>query len=168
MNSFNTYSDALVFVQNSYSPDFEWGGNASAEGLASYLFSWPGDVSDYLRYVGENPSDYGLSRHVPERSPERYEMTNFSIESPGIQLAVHDAANNEYSWLHVSDSGYVDAGDPFSSRDERSNAHRFTGSARVAAISWFRTEHSELIDTEDDICAAAVLKKMYGLFGLSR
>lgn len=57
---FNTYSDALTFVQNSFSPDYEWGGAASLEGFASYLFSYGGDVLEYLQYVGENPSDYEI------------------------------------------------------------------------------------------------------------
>lgn len=71
MPIFTSYSDALVFVQNSFSPDYEFGGNATAEGLASYLYSHTDDSFDlenydaelaaYLRYVGENPSDYNLN-----------------------------------------------------------------------------------------------------------
>lgn len=61
---FTTYSDALTFVQNSFSADYEWGGNASEAGFASFLFSHVDDPDDsnclekYLLYVGENPADY--------------------------------------------------------------------------------------------------------------
>ena len=69
MTIFNTYTDALTFVQNSFN-DYQFGGNATAEGLASYLFSHADDSFDphsrdsdlaaYLRHVGENPRDYNL------------------------------------------------------------------------------------------------------------
>ena len=164
MTKFNTYSDALVFVQNSFSPDFEWGGEASAEGLASYLYLHNPDASAYLRYVGENPADYGLPEPAPERSPARFELTDFDIDHASIQLAVHDVANNEYSWLHVSNSGYVDSLDPFCSRDESSNDHRFVDDARVAAVEWFCAEFADEIDGEGDVCALSLAKKT-GLCG---
>lgn len=161
MTKFNTYSEALTHVQNSFSPDFEWGGLANAEGFANYLFSWPGDLSDYLRYVGENPADYGLPQPAPARSPARFELTDFDIDQASIQLAVHDVANNEYSWLQASNSGYIDSLDPFAGRDEYSNDHRFVGDARVAAVEWFRSEFADEIDGEGDVSVLSIAKKNY-------
>ena len=89
----------------------------------------------------------------------QYELTDFDLDQADIQLAVHDVANNEYSWLHVSSSGYIDSLDPFASRDEYSNDHRFVGAARIAAIEWFCAEFADEIDGEGDICALSLAKK---------
>lgn len=64
-----TTADAMCFVENSGVTDWEWGGQASAEGFADWLYrnrdaadrdDYEAELVAYLISVGENPADYGL------------------------------------------------------------------------------------------------------------
>lgn len=64
---FTTRADATTFVQNAGLIDWEWGGQASADGFADWLYSnrnaadtdnCQQELAEYLTSVGENPSDY--------------------------------------------------------------------------------------------------------------
>ena len=67
MKTINSITDAQVFVENSGVSEWEFGGNASAEGFAEWIFrnrlsvdsnEYHAEISEYLIGVGENPSDY--------------------------------------------------------------------------------------------------------------
>ena len=67
MKTINSITDAEIFVANSGVAEWEWGGNASAEGFAEWIFrnrsavnpnAYDGEIIEYLLSVGENPSDY--------------------------------------------------------------------------------------------------------------
>ena len=67
MNTINSITDAEIFVANSGVSEWEFGGNASAEGFAEWVFrnrsavdsnEYHAEISEYLISVGENPSDY--------------------------------------------------------------------------------------------------------------
>jgi len=67
MRAINSITDAEIFVANSGVSEWEFGGNASAEGFAEWLFmnrrsvnpnAYDGEIIEYLLSVGENPSDY--------------------------------------------------------------------------------------------------------------
>lgn len=66
-----TITDAQNFVANSGVNDWEWGGTASADRFAEFLFRTHDEISNdespqqlqaalaaYLRSEGENPADY--------------------------------------------------------------------------------------------------------------
>lgn len=62
-----TIQDALTFVYNSGVNDWEWGGNASLDGFAYWLFrnvseanplSYGRELKEYLVFEGEDPSEY--------------------------------------------------------------------------------------------------------------
>ncbi len=64
---FTSRRDAHTFVQNSGVENWEWSGNASAEGFADWLYAnrdsadtadCQAELSEYLDSVGENPGDY--------------------------------------------------------------------------------------------------------------
>lgn len=64
-----TYEDAETYVSNSGVIDWEFGGGASLEGLTEWLFHnyevfleehFDEIIAEYLIYVGEDPSEYGL------------------------------------------------------------------------------------------------------------
>ena len=70
MNKLITVTDALDFVANSGVAEWEFGGRASAEGFAKWLFDnrsevnpydYGAELRQYLLSVGEDPSDYGLA-----------------------------------------------------------------------------------------------------------
>jgi hypothetical protein len=61
--------DAQTFVYNSGVAEWEWGGNASAEGFALWLRAnrdsvdrddYDNELREYLISVGEDPADYSL------------------------------------------------------------------------------------------------------------
>lgn len=65
----NTNTDAQTFVSNSGIAEWEWGGNASSEGFAEWLYqnkseinesSYDEELRDYLTSVGEDPKDYDV------------------------------------------------------------------------------------------------------------
>ena len=67
MKAINSITDAQVFVENSGVSEWEFGGNASAEGFAEWIFrnrssvdpnEYHAEISEYLLSVGEEPSDY--------------------------------------------------------------------------------------------------------------
>ena len=69
--TFTTRRDAHTAVHNSGVADWEWGGNASAEGFADWLWrnrdgidtgsdEFDAALREYLVSVGENPDDYSL------------------------------------------------------------------------------------------------------------
>lgn len=69
----NTLEDAQTFVNNSGVADWAWGGNASSEGFAEFVYKnfnyidrtyYEDELVDYLVSVGENPSDYDLTFEV--------------------------------------------------------------------------------------------------------
>ena len=64
---FTSRRDANTFVQNAGLADWTWGGNASAEGFADWLYATrneadtadcQAELAGYLESVGENPGDY--------------------------------------------------------------------------------------------------------------
>lgn len=63
----NTLTDAVLFCNSSGVENWEWGGNASLEGFAQFLYDnyqtidindYDAEVSNYLSSVGENPGNY--------------------------------------------------------------------------------------------------------------
>ena len=67
MRAINSITDAEIFVANSGVSEWEFGGNASAEGFAEWLFlnsrsvnpsDYNAEIMEYLLSVGEEPSDY--------------------------------------------------------------------------------------------------------------
>lgn len=72
MTPFQSICDALTFVQNSFSPDYDWGEQASPEGFAEFLYwntdqsfdfqDYGSDLSAYLKQAGQDPSDHGIGR----------------------------------------------------------------------------------------------------------
>lgn len=99
--------------------DWQWGGRASADGFAEWVFRHYTAIGDdyvaplaaYLKSVGENPDDYGLTRHqgpadirphllLPAsegrwESPESGEvrealrLAGWSMASAALHLGVH-------------------------------------------------------------------------------
>ena len=64
---FTTRRDAHTFVQNAGLTDWQWGGSASTEGFANWLYAnrdsadttdCRAELAEYLESVGENPGDY--------------------------------------------------------------------------------------------------------------
>ena len=64
---FTSRRDADTFVQNAGLTDWQWGGSASAEGFADWLYTHrdsadtadcQAELAEYLESVGENPDDY--------------------------------------------------------------------------------------------------------------
>jgi hypothetical protein len=67
--SIGTIDDAKTFVSNSGVADWEWGGNASADGFAEWIYrncseidtdDYDTELGDYLWSVGEDVSGYNL------------------------------------------------------------------------------------------------------------
>ncbi len=64
---FTSRRDASVFVQNAGVTDWQWGGGASAEGFADWLYTHrdsadtadcQAELAEYLESVGETPDGY--------------------------------------------------------------------------------------------------------------
>ena len=67
MMNFTTITDAKTFVLNSGVFEWEWGGDASCDGFARFLWRNYGEVDEndydeelaaYLTSVGEDPAEY--------------------------------------------------------------------------------------------------------------
>lgn len=67
MRAINSVTDARVFVENSGVAEWTFGGNATAEGFAEWLFrnrrsvnpdGYNAELIEYLISVGQDPSDY--------------------------------------------------------------------------------------------------------------